>query len=65
MTKYLYENFGPVEKLTPDPVQAILDEKQILEAIDEAHHNGLRIRVHLIGPCVLDWTKPPVPTTPG
>jgi hypothetical protein len=58
MTKYLFEDYGLREKLA-DPIQAIVDESQIIEAIDDAHKNGQRIRVHAIGPCLLDWTLTP------
>lgn len=56
MTKYLLEDFSAVDgKDVRHPTQAILDESQIIEAINAAHHNNQKIRVHIVGPCLLNW----------
>lgn len=62
MKLYLLEDFTAVDGRTvKHPTQAVLDQTQIIEAIGDAHTNQQRIRVHIIGPCLLDWTneKPP------
>ena len=62
--KYLYEDHTAVDgKTVTEPTTAILDEATVFEAVNEAHKNGLRIRVYSIGPCLIDWA-PPVETAP-
>ena len=62
MTKYLLEDFSAVDGTdVRHPTQAIVDESQIIAAIDKAHKEQTPIRVHIIGPCLLDWSPKNVP----
>lgn len=50
-------NYVVVDLTFPDsPVYSFVDGAAVIGLMDNAHKNGLKIRVHPVAPAIIDWT---------